>query len=153
MSFFFIAAVAKGNHEEKAHGTRKRVKETREEISELKANYAALVTMVDEYFGKLLDYFDKYNLWDDTALILTTDHGFLLGEHDWWAKNRMPVYNEISHIPLMIYHPKFSKNSGSRIKSLTQTIDIMPTFLELFNIPIPKEVAGKSLLDLSLIHI
>ena len=125
-----------------------RVTETKEEISELKANYAALVTMVDEYFGKLLDYFDKYNLWDDTALILTTDHGFLLGEHDWWAKNRMPVYNEISHIPLMIYHPKFSKNSGSRIKSLTQTIDIMPTFLELFNIPIPKEVAGKSLLDI-----
>ena len=89
-----------------------RVKETKEEVSELKANYAALVSMVDEYFGKLLDYFDNNNLWEDTALILTTDHGFLLGEHDWWAKNRMPVYNEISHIPLMIYHPGHSKLSG-----------------------------------------
>ena len=125
-----------------------RVKETKEEVSELKANYAALVSMVDEYFGKLLDYFDNNNLWEDTALILTTDHGFLLGEHDWWAKNRMPVYNEISHIPLMIYHPDHSKLSGSRIESLTQTIDIMPTFLDLFNLNIPNDVSGKSLLNI-----
>ncbi|NBT41259.1 MAG: sulfatase, partial [Alphaproteobacteria bacterium] len=79
-----------------------RVTETPEEIAELRANYSALVTMTDEYFGHLLDFFDAHNLWSDTALILTTDHGFLLGEHDWWAKNRMPVYDEIAHIPLMI---------------------------------------------------
>ena len=124
-----------------------RVKETREEISELKANYAALVTMVDEYFGKLLDYFDRYDLWKDTALILTTDHGFLLGEHDWWAKNRMPVYNEIAHIPLMIYHPDFKNKAGARINSLTQTIDIMPTFLDFFGLDIPSDVSGNSLLN------
>ena len=123
-----------------------RVKETREEISELKANYAALVTMVDEYFGKLLDYFDRYDLWKNTALILTTDHGFLLGEHDWWAKNRMPVYNEIAHIPLMIYHPDFQSESGTRRKELTQNIDLMPSFLDMANISVPPDVTGKSLL-------
>ena len=125
-----------------------RVKESKEEISELRANYAALVTMVDEYFGKLLDYFDKNNLWTDTALILTTDHGFLLGEHDWWAKNRMPVYNEIANIPLLIYHPDFSSNGGSRRKCLTQSIDIMPTLLDIFKINSPKDVTGKSLLGI-----
>jgi len=125
-----------------------RVKETKEEISEIKANYASLVTMVDEYFGKLLDYFDNNRLWDDTALILTTDHGFLLGEHDWWAKNRMPVYNEIAHIPLMIYHPEFSSQGGSRRKTLTQSIDIMPTLLDLFNMKPPQDVAGKSLVKI-----
>ena len=55
-----------------------RVKETADEIAEIRANYAALVTMCDAYFGKLLDYFDAHELWKDTALILTTDHGFLL---------------------------------------------------------------------------
>ena len=123
-----------------------RVKETPQEISEIRANYASLVTMVDEYFGKLLDYFNEHNLWKDTAIVLTTDHGFLLGEHDWWAKNRMPVYNEIAHIPLMVYHPDFSSQGGSRRKSLTQTIDIMPTFLDMFNIKIPEDVSGKSLM-------
>ena len=49
-----------------------------------------------------LDYFDENNLWKDTALIVGTDHG-LLGEHDWWAKNRMPLYEEISHIPLFFF--------------------------------------------------
>ena len=123
-----------------------RVKETPEEISEIRANYASLVTMVDEYFGKLLDFFDTHGLWDDTAIIVTTDHGFLLGEHDWWAKNRMPVYDEIAHIPLMIYHPDFLSQKGQRREALTQTIDIMPTLLEMFDIQAPSDVSGKSLM-------
>ena len=125
-----------------------RVKETADEISEIRANYAALVTMVDEYFGRLLDYFDEYNLWEDTAIIVTTDHGFLLGEHDWWAKLRMPIYNEIAHIPLMVYHPEFASQAGSRRSALTQTIDIMPTILDMFNLAPPKDVIGKSLLQI-----
>ena len=123
-----------------------RVKETPEEIAELRANYAALVTMTDEYFGRLLDFFDQKNLWADTALVLTTDHGFLLGEHDWWAKNRMPIYDEIAHIPLMIYHPDFAHKGGSRNSALTQTTDIMPTMLDMAGIPIPEDVTGHSLM-------
>lgn len=123
-----------------------RVKETPEEISEMRANYAALTTMCDEYFGKVLDFFDANDLWKDTCLILTTDHGFLLGEHDWWAKNRMPVYDEIARIPLMIYHPDHASKGGSRRQALTQTIDIMPTILQTHDQPVPKDVLGKSLL-------
>ena len=126
----------------------KRVTETPEEIAELRANYAALTTMCDEYFGKLLDFFDENDMWKDTCLVLTTDHGFLLGEHDWWSKNRMPVYDEIAHIPLMIYHPDFSEQGGTRRKALTQSIDIMPTLLDLYDKEIPEDVLGKSLLPL-----
>ena len=123
-----------------------RVKESPEEIAELRANYAALVTMTDEYFGKLLNIFDQYDLWSDTALVLTTDHGFLLGEHDWWAKNRMPVYDEIAHIPLMIYHPDFAGEGGTRRHALTQTTDLMPTLLDMAGLEIPADVSGHSLL-------
>jgi len=125
-----------------------RVNETPEEIAELRANYAALTTMCDEYFGKLLDFFDANNLWKDTCLVLTTDHGFLLGEHDWWAKNRMPVYDEIARIPLMIYHPDHAAQGGTRCNALTQTIDIMPTVLEAHDQPVPDDVLGHSLLPL-----
>jgi hypothetical protein len=104
--------------------------------------------MCDEYFGKLLDYFDEHNLWRDTAIVLTTDHGFLLGEHDWWAKNRMPVYQEIAHIPLVIYHPDFADKGGERRSALTQTTDIMPTLLDIHGTEIPFEVTGHSLLPL-----
>ena len=126
----------------------KRVNESPEEIAEIRANYAALTTMCDEYFGKILDFFDENNMWQDTCIILTTDHGFLLGEHDWWSKNRMPVFDEISRIPLMVYHPEFAEQSGTRRKSLTQSIDIMPTIMELHDHTIPEDVSGKSLIPL-----
>ena len=54
-----------------------------------------LVALCDFLLGQLLDNFDANDLWNDTALIVTTDHGFLLGEHDFWAKNRMSMYEEI----------------------------------------------------------
>ena len=116
-----------------------------EETAEIRGNYAALVAMCDEYFGKLLDYFDANNLWKDTTLVLTTDHGFLLSEHEWWGKNRMPYYEEISHIPLMIWHPDHADQGDTRRESLTQTSDLMPTFLDIYGCSIPRSVTGTSL--------
>ena len=117
------------------------------EIEELRANYAALTTMCDEYFGRILNYFDKHDMWRDTVLVATTDHGFLLGEHDWWAKNRMPFYNEIANIPLLVYHPDHADKGGQSRNCLTQTMDIMPTLLDVFDAPAPNNVEGKSLLS------
>ena len=121
-----------------------KVVDSPEEIAEIRANYAALVAMCDHYFGKLLDFFDAHDLWSDTMLVLTTDHGFLLAEHDWWGKNRQPYYEEISHIPLIVHHPALP--GARRIETLTQTIDLMPTFLDAFGFDIPSEVRGLSLM-------
>jgi arylsulfatase A-like enzyme len=123
-------------------------KDSPEEIAEIRANYAALVAMCDAYFGKLLDYFDEHDLWEDTALILSTDHGYLLAEHDWWGKNLMPYYAEISNIPLIVHHPAHIPRAGERRNALTQSIDLMPTFLDLFGIEAPPEVQGRSLVPL-----
>lgn len=108
----------------------------------IKNYYKALLTMCDEYVGKLLDKMDALNLWEDTMLIVTTDHGFLLGEHQWWGKNIMPLYNEIANIPFFVYDPKNKK--GNIVKEqLVQNIDVAPTLLQHFNIDIPKEMCGK----------
>lgn len=124
------------------------VSEADGEIDEVRANYAALVSMCDAYFGKLLDYFDEHDMWKDTCLIVTTDHGFLLSEHDWWGKNIPPYFEEISHIPLMVHNPNRPELAGTRPRCLTQTIDLMPTILGLFGAPIPEEVTGRSIFDL-----
>ena len=126
----------------------RRVVESPDEVAELRANYAALVALCDAQLGRLLDYMDEHAMWDDTALVLTTDHGFLLGEHDWWAKNVMPFYNQIANIPLLIYHPDFKGEGGTRRIALTQTIDIMPTLLDIFDVEVPVEVRGHSLMPL-----
>ena len=125
-----------------------RVEQDRLAVKEIQANYAALVAMCDHYFGRLLDTFDRHDLWRDTCLILTTDHGFLLGEHEWWGKNRMPFYDEVAHIPLLVHHPDFTAEAGTRRSALTQTIDLMPTFLDLYGATPPKEVRGRSLVPL-----
>lgn len=112
--------------------------------AEAKRNYAAALSMCDYYLGKVLDYFDEHNLWEDTLLIVNTDHGFLLGEHGFFGKNYMPTYNEIANIPFFIWDPRHPAQNEER-NSLVQTIDIGPTLLGYFNIDQPKEMLGKDL--------
>ncbi|WP_372828472.1 sulfatase [Polaromonas sp.] len=125
-----------------------RVTETALECEEIRANYAAIVALCDHELGRLLDVMDREGMWEDTALIVTTDHGFLLGEHDWWAKNVMPCYNEVANIPLFVSHPHLKSMQGSHRSELTQTIDLMPTILEIAGAQIPPDTMGQSLLSM-----
>ena len=118
-----------------------KVTETGEQVQHLRYQYAALVSMCDHYLGQVLDLMDEFDLWADTLLIVNTDHGILLGEHDDWLKNYQPLYNEIAHIPLFIWDPR-SGARGERRDSLVQTIDIAPTLLDYFGLPLPKDMQG-----------
>ena len=119
------------------------VSETRAEIEHVKNEYRALVSFCDYNLGRVLDIMNEHDLWKDTLLIVNTDHGFLLGEHDWWAKCVMPFYNEIAHTPLFIWDPRFPQTAGQRRNSLIQTIDLAPGILEFFGQEIPPDMQGK----------
>jgi arylsulfatase A-like enzyme len=121
------------------------VTEGEEAVKHIRRRYAGTLTMADFWLGKFLDKMDEYNLWEDTALIFTTDHGHLLGEHGYWAKNYTFVYEELSHIPLCICAPEKEHKS---ISALTAAIDLMPTILEMHGAAVPESVQGKSLLHL-----
>lgn len=120
------------------------VTEAKDAKEHVNYEYAALISMCDNYLGKVLDAMDKNNMWKDTMLIVNTDHGFLLGEHEWWGKNVQPFYDDIVHLPFFIWNPKLGVKNERR-SSLTQTIDIAPTILEYFDIKIPSHMQGKSL--------
>ncbi len=121
---------------------RKFAEEDRELIEHYRFLQAALTSMCDNHLGKVLDAMDKYNLWDDTMLIVNTDHGFMLGEHQCVGKNwRLPYYNEIVNIPFFVWDPRTRKKAESR-KSLVQTIDIAPTLMDFFGMEIPEEMQG-----------
>jgi len=102
----------------------RRVEETPEEVEHCRFENAALVSMCDAHLGKVLDLMDEFDLWKDTMLIVNTDHGFLLGEHDMWAKCWMPFYNEVAHTPLFIWDPRCGA-AGERRDALVQTIDLV----------------------------
>lgn len=120
------------------------VVETPEQVAHCINEYKALVTMCDTYLGKVLDMMDEYDMWKDTMLIVNTDHGFMLGQHNWWGKMMMPYFNELVNIPLFIWDPR-AKEAGVRRQALVQTIDLAPTLLEFFGQDIPKDMQGKPL--------
>lgn len=107
--------------------------------------YAALLSMCDHYLGRLLDVMDEQDMWQDTMLIVNTDHGFMLGEKEWMGKNVQPMYEEISHIPFFMYDPRFPNCRGQRRRALAQTVDIVPTLADFFGIEPPDFMDGRSL--------
>jgi hypothetical protein len=106
------------------------------------------MTMTDRHLGEILDMLDKHDLWRDTLVIFTTDHGFHLGEHGYMAKNYMPPYNEVFHIPLIVVAPGIEPG---RCQAVTQNVDVLPTVLEFFGIGqevLQYPIHGKSLFGL-----
>jgi hypothetical protein len=113
-------------------------------VEHLRCLNAALISFCDAQLGRILDAMDAHDLWDDTMLIVNTDHGFLLGEHDWWAKCIMPFYDEIARTPLFVWDPRVGQ-AGQKRQSLVQTIDLAPTLLDFFGQEIPKDMQGRPL--------
>lgn len=112
-------------------------------VAHIRKSYAASLTMADVWLGKLLDRMDRYNLWDDTAVILTTDHGHLLGEHGFWAKNYMFDYRELMHIPLIVAAP--GAPAGARRRALTSAVDLNPTLRDWHGVAPTAHPHGASL--------
>jgi arylsulfatase A-like enzyme len=123
-----------------------RVTESPDEVQHCRYEYAALVSMCDAYLGKVLDLMDQLGLWQDTMLIVTTDHGTMLGEHGWWAKSIQPFYEELARIPLFIWDPRCVRQ-GQRSDCLVQAIDLAPTLLEYFGVERPEDMQGIPLRD------
>lgn len=118
-------------------------------IEHIRYEYAALISMCDEKLGSVLAIFDKYDLWKDTMLVVWTDHGFLLGEHDWWAKIRMPWWNELANTPFFIWDPRFPETAGTRRNALVQpSIDLAPTLLRFFGLDPTSDMLGYDLADI-----
>jgi arylsulfatase A-like enzyme len=111
----------------------------------IRDHYKALLAMVDDQVGRLLDVMDHENLWNDTMLIVNTDHGCFLGEHDWWYMGVMPLYNEMANIPFFLHDPRHPKQHH-RSSALAQNIDVPATLLDFFGIQKPKDMMGESLL-------
>ena len=121
-----------------------RVTEPPKQVEHARLKYASLVSMCDEQLGRVLDTMDQQDLWNDTMLIVCTDHGFLLGEHDWWGKAVMPWYDHLANTPLFIWDPR-SGCRGETRESLVQIIDLPATLLEYFGVPCPASMQGRPL--------
>ena len=107
---------------------------------ELMWTYCAAVSFVDAQLGRILDVMDKNGLWENTTVILTSDHGMHNGEKGIWEK--WTLFDESTRVPLLISHPK-SPFQGGRYNSPVELLDIYPTVLDLVAPPYDKNKVCK----------
>jgi len=129
---------------------------TPEELRNLRAHYAAEAELVDRWLGRVLQKIDDLGLWDDTIVIVTSDHGMSLGEHARTGKSNIsdgddrwwPIYPEIGHVPFLIAGPDIS--AGASFDFLAQPADILPTLCDLAGVTLdpPEPFTGRSFADL-----
>ena len=116
-------------------------------VDQCRGRYSALLSMCDARLGDVIDEMDRQQMWDDTMLIVWTDHGFLLGEHDHWAKLQTPWYGEMAHTPFFVWDPRCGKKGERRASLVQPSIDLGPTLLEYFDLEPTADMLGKSLAD------
>lgn len=121
------------------------VTESPEEVQRAIDNYRALLSFCDLQLGKVLDEMDRQNLWENTLLFVCTDHGFLLGEHQRWAKNIPTLWNEIARTPFFVWDPRSGKQAERREALVQPVLDIGPTLLNLFGLEPTADMTGKDL--------
>ncbi|MEX2235129.1 MAG: sulfatase [Cyclobacteriaceae bacterium] len=106
------------------------------------AAYYASVSYMDAQLGKILGTLKEEGLEDNTIVIFTSDHGYLLGEHRFWMK--VSLHEESSRVPLIIKVP--GKKPGI-CHSLVELLDLYPTTAALSGIEVSKNLQGKSLIN------
>jgi arylsulfatase A-like enzyme len=117
------------------------------EARQVRSQYGAKLSMIDHWLGHVLDALDATNGWDDTVVILCTDHGLYLGDtdvhgRDVWGKPGVPVYKPLGHIPLLVAWPSVA---ASTCDALTTSTDIHATIAEIFGVGVGHSTHGRSL--------
>ena len=120
---------------------------TERQVAFVRSQFAGKMTMVDRWFGRLMDTLTRLNLWDDTMVIVTADHGHYLGDHGWMGKPEAPLYNTLAHTPLFVWYPH-SPLMRTRVPALTSAVDLYATVLEALEADIPEKTHSRSLMPL-----
>ena len=118
-----------------------------DELLQTRATYFGMMSEVDAQVGRLLDGVRARGEWDDTLVILTSDHGEQLGDH--WLTQKLGWFDQSYHIPLIVHDPRAAHAHGTVVDGpFTENVDLMPTILEWLEIAIPIQCDGRSLLPL-----
>jgi arylsulfatase len=108
------------------------------------AAYYGAISFADYNIGRLLDYLELHDLFDDTLIVFSADHGELLGDYGSYGKRTL--LDAAARIPLVMVHPDLP--GGTRCSTPVSLIDIMPTFLDVAGVARGDALGGESLVEL-----
>ena len=138
------------------------MKINQQDIINARRAYYGNVSYIDDKIGVLIDILIETELFDNTIILISSDHGDMLGEHGLWFK--MTFYEHSARIPLLMHLPKYifgntaNNDNNIQIDDNVSLIDILPTMIDIANINnnhnkiqyteyIDNELNGRSLLQ------
>lgn len=118
-----------------------------DEIRQMRAQYLGLIEEVDQHIGRLIDFLMQSGQYDRTRIIFTCDHGEQWGDHGLWGKGG--YFDQSYHIPLIVKPPQATgleqTAQGRVVSAFTESVDILPTVLDLVGGELPPQCDGRSL--------
>ncbi len=131
-------------HPPVAYANRKKYEEqmTEEDKQKVIQAYYASISFMDAQVGAVIDQIKALGLWEKTIVVMTSDHGYHMGEHNMWQK--MSVYQKSAQVPLIIHHPLGT--TGRVSDSFAELVDLYPTLVESCGFEVPLHCQGESLL-------
>ncbi len=113
-------------------------------INTMRAVYLGLATEVDAHIGRVIEFLKETDQWDNTLIVVSADHGEMLGDHHAWGKHN--VYDAAYHTPLIVRDPDHAAGHGLKISKPTESVDLAPTILDWADQDIPHSMDGRSLM-------
>jgi arylsulfatase A-like enzyme len=119
---------------------------TDENVQALRSIYLGLATEVDFHIGRVIQFLKDNDQYGDTMIILTSDHGEMLGDRHSWGK--LSVYDAAYQTPLIIHVPELGDQAGRKIEMISESVDITPTILDWVMQSVPNSMDGRSLIPI-----
>ncbi|MFC7376418.1 choline-sulfatase [Brachybacterium sp. GCM10030267] len=113
---------------------------TLDEVRRARRSYYAAVSYIDDHVGRIRERLESLGLLENTVIIVTSDHGDMLGEKGLWYK--MSPYEESSRVPMIVYGPEHLVPRG-RYANPVSLLDLMPTLLDLAGAPGDQDREGR----------
>jgi arylsulfatase A-like enzyme len=119
--------------------------ETEKERSHLLSQYDGGIAYMDHHIGALMNRLRELDLYEDSLILVVSDHGEVFGRRSFMGHG-VSVYQDQVGVPLLIKYPRLNKRSV--VDSRVSLIDILPTILDVLEIPLEVDIPGRSLVDL-----
>lgn len=111
-----------------------------EKIRRWRRHYWGLVALIDDLVERLIDTLDARGLLENTLIVFTSDHGEMAGDYNMMAKGNF--YEEVVRVPTIVVPP--GGGEIDRTSDLIELVDLTPTMLEYAGVPVPEQMAGRS---------
>ena len=115
----------------------------RAQVRALTAQYFGMISEVDHQLGRVWAALEAAGAWEDTLIVVTSDHGEQLGDHGLIGK--LAWFEASYHVPCIARDPRTPDAHGAVVERFTENVDVMPTLCEAMAIPVPAQCDGAPL--------